>query len=128
MLNIHNGTVFKLKRKGGKTMIGKKIFLKGVVAAVVVAFLATAPTIVFAKTYNMTGKISAIDLSYQTVVIQCPLASHQIFTVGGPLAAGAKLTINNKQASLNDFKVGERVAVRWHSTPQGHVIDRLVAK
>lgn len=109
-------------------MIGKKKFLKGVVAAVVLAFLATASTTVFAETYNMTGTISAIDLSYQTVVIKCPLASKQIFTVGGPLAANAKLMIKNKMVSLNDFKVGERVAVRWHGTPQGHVIDRLVLK
>jgi len=33
-----------------------------------------------------------------------------------------------KKAALNDFMVGERVTVRWHSTPQGHVIDRLAAK
>ena len=109
-------------------MIGKKLFYKGVVAVFVLTFLATVPTIVFAKTYNMTGKISAIDLSYHTVVIKCPLASQQIFTVGGPLAANAKLSKNNQMASLNDFKVGERVAVRWHGTPQGQVIDRLVAK
>ena len=109
-------------------MIRKKSLITGVAMVVILTFLATAPTIVFAKAYKMTGKISAIDLADNTVVIQCPLASHQIFTVGGPLAAGAKLTINNKQASLNDFKVGERVAVRWHSAPQGHVIDRLVAK
>jgi hypothetical protein len=108
-------------------MIRKKSWIAGVAMAVVLTFLATAPTIVFAKTYNMTGKISAIDLAYNTVVIQVPMAS-KMFTVGGPLAANAKLTKDNKMASLNDFKVGERVAVKWHSTPQGHVIDRLVAK
>jgi hypothetical protein len=109
-------------------MIGKRKFLKGVVAAVAFVFLMTAATVVFAETYNMTGKISAIDMSYQTVVIKCPLASHQIFTVGGPLAANAKLMIKNKKAGLSDFKVGDSVAVKWHGTPQGHVIDRLVLK
>ena len=99
-----------------------------VVAAVVLLFMATAATIVFAETYNMTGTISAIDLQYQTVVIKCPLASKQIFTVGGPLAENARLIIKNKKAGLNDFKVGERVAVRWHGVPQGHMIDRLVLK
>ena len=73
--------------------------------------MATAATIVFAETYNMKGTIYAIDLSYKTVVIKCPLASKQIFTVGGPVAEKARLMIKNKKASLNDFKVGERVAV-----------------
>jgi len=109
-------------------MKGKKKFFRIVVAAVGLLFMATAATIVFAETYNMTGKISAIDLSYQTVVIKCPLASKQIFTVGGPLAENARLIIKNKKSSLDDFKVGDRVAVRWHATPQGHVIDRLVLK
>jgi hypothetical protein len=109
-------------------MVEKRKSLKIVVAAVVLLFVATAATIVFAETYNMTGTISAIDLSYQTVVIKCPLASKQIFTVGGLLAENAVLIIKNKKASLNDFKVGERVAVRWHGVPQGHMIDRLVLK
>ena len=108
-------------------MIRKKSLITGVAMAVVLTFLATAPTVVFAKAYKMTGKISAIDLAYNTVVIQVPMAS-KIFTVGGPLAPDAKLRKDNKMATLNDFKVGERVTVNWHSTPQGHVIDRLVAK
>jgi len=106
----------------------KRRFLRIVVAAVVLLFLATAATNVFAETYNMTGTISAIDLQYQTVVIKCPLASKQIFIVGGPLAENARLIIKNKKASLNDFKVGDRVAVRWQGVPQGHMIDRLVLK
>ena len=109
-------------------MNDKKNTKMAVAVVVVLAFLATAPAIAFATTYNMTGKISAIDQSHQTVVIKCPLASNQIFTVGGPLAPDAKLTKNMKKAALNDFMVGERVTVRWHSTPQGHVIDRLAAK
>ena len=107
-------------------MVTKRKSLRIVAAAVVLLFVATAATIVFADTYNMTGTISAIDLQYQTVVIKCPLASMQIFTVGGPLAENAVLKIKNKKASLSDFKVGERVAVKWHGVPQGHVIDRLV--
>jgi hypothetical protein len=35
---------------------------------------------------------------------------------------------DDQAASLGDFDVGEQVTVKWHSTPQGHVIDRLVAK
>ena len=75
----------ELKRKEGKTMKEKRKSLRSVVAAVVLLFLASAATIVFAETYNLTGTISVIDLSYQTVVIKYPLASKQIFTVGGPL-------------------------------------------
>ena len=109
-------------------MNGKKSMKTAFAVVVVMAFLATAPAVTFATTYNMAGKISAIDLSHQTVVIKCPLASHQIFTVGGPLAPDAMLSKNMKKTNLKSFMVGERVAVKWHSTPQGHVIDRLAAK
>lgn len=108
-------------------MIGKRNFATGVVTAVVLAFLITAPTVVFGNTYLMTGKISAIDLAYDTIVIEVPMVS-KTFTVGGPLAEDAELVKNNQTAALNDFNVGQQVTVKWHSTPQGHVIDRLVAK
>ena len=108
-------------------MIGKRNFAAGVVTAVVLALLVTAPKVVFGNTYLMTGKISAIDQAYDTIVIEVPMVS-KTFTVGGPLATDAELVKNNQTAGLNDFNVGEQVTVKWHSTPQGHVIDRLVAK
>ena len=108
-------------------MIGKRNFAKSVVMALVLAVLTMTPAIVFGSTYLMTGKISAIDPAYDTVVIEVPMVS-KTFTVGGPLASSAELVKNNQTAALDDFNVGEQVTVRWHSTPQGHVIDRLVAK
>jgi hypothetical protein len=111
----------------GTNMIGKKNLVTGVIAAVVVTLMFTVPAIVAGATYTMTGKISAIDLAYSTVVIEVPMAS-KLFTVGGPLAADAALSKNNQTASLDDFKVGEQVTVKWHSTSEGHVIDRLVSK
>jgi len=50
------------------------------------------------------------------------------FTVGGPLASDAELVKDNQAVGLNDFNVGEQVTVKWHSTPRGHVIDRLISK
>jgi hypothetical protein len=108
-------------------MIEKKNFVTGIVTIVVLTVLATAPTIVFGMTYLMTGKISAIDLAYDTVVIEVPMVS-KTFTVGGPLADEAVLLKNNQTAGLSDFNIGEQVTVKWHSTPQGHVIDRLDVK
>jgi hypothetical protein len=108
-------------------MIAKKNLLMVVVTAVVLILVVTAPTVVFSKSYIMTGKISAIDEFAKTVVIEVPLAS-KMFTVAGPLAEDAKLSKNNQMASLSDFMVGESVSVKWHSTPEGHVIDRLVSK
>lgn len=99
-----------------------------IVTMIVTLALATAmPSSAMAKSYTMTGKISAINLSHQTVVIEVPMVS-KMFTVGGPLAEDAKLTKNMQSADLNDFMVGERVTVKWHSTPAGHVIDRLVSR
>jgi hypothetical protein len=108
-------------------MIEKKNLATFLVAAVVLTILATASTNVFGNSYLMTGKISGIDLAYDTIVIEVPMVS-KTFTVGGPLAGDAVLLKNNQTAGLGDFNVGEQVTVKWHSTPQGHVIDRLVAK
>jgi hypothetical protein len=108
-------------------MIGKKNSTMGIAMTVVLTVLTAAPTVVFADTYLMTGKISAIDLAYDTVVIEVPMVS-KTFTVGGPLALDARVIKDDQTAGLDDFKVGEQVTVKWHSTPQGHVIDRLVAK
>jgi hypothetical protein len=108
-------------------MIEKKSLVTVLATALVVAMLVTAPMIVFAKTYLMTGKITGIDLAYDTVVIEVPMVS-KTFTVGGPLASDVRVIKDDQTASLDDFNVGEQVTVKWHSTPQGHVIDRLVAK
>jgi len=108
-------------------MIGKKNFTMGIVMSVVLTVLIAAPTVVFADTYLMTGKIAAIDLAYDTVVIEVPMVS-KTFTVGGPLASDARVIKDDQTVGIDDFKVGEQVTVKWHSTPQGHVIDRLVAK
>jgi hypothetical protein len=99
----------------------------GIAMAVVLTVLAAGPAIVFGNTYLMTGKISAIDLAYNTVVIEVPMVS-KTFTVGGPLAPDAMVIKDDQPTGLDDFKIGEQVTVKWHSTPQGHVIDRLVAK
>ena len=57
--------------------------------------------------------------------IDLPLGS-QMFTVGGPLASDAKLTQNGQPAKLRDYSVNEQVTVIFHSTDQGHLIDRLM--
>jgi len=80
---------------------------------------------VLSQSYKMTGKITNIDKIYDTIVIEVPMGT-QMFTVGGPLASDAKLTKGNRPALLSDFKVGEEVTVIFHSTDQGHVIDRLI--
>jgi hypothetical protein len=101
---------------------------KTILAIIVFTLLLACPLIVFGesyKSYKMTGKISAIDLTHQTITIEVPLAA-QMFTVAGPLAADARLTKANKPATLKDYNVGERVTVIFHSNDQGHVIDRLI--
>ena len=99
-----------------------------ILAIIVLTLLLACPLIVFGqshKSYKMTGKVSAVDLTHQTITIEVPLAA-QMFTVAGPLAPDARLTKADKPATLKDFKVGERVTVIFHSNDQGHVIDRLM--
>jgi uncharacterized cupredoxin-like copper-binding protein len=78
------------------------------------------------RTYQMTGKITAIDMAYQTVVIEVPMGKDSL-TVGGPLSPRAVLKKGGKAVQLPAFKVGEKVTVAWRSTAEGHVIERLEA-
>lgn len=79
------------------------------------------------KVFVMTGKITAVDPQYQTVVIDCP-RSGGAFTVGGPLAAKAQLRRGGKTARLGDFSAGDPVSVKWKATPNGHLILTLNGK
>ena len=110
-------------------MVLKKNFLKTIPIVVVLTLMMAFPLTVFGDAhemnrYKMTGKITGIDPAYKTIVIEVPLES-QMFTVGGPLASDAKLFKEGEPALLADFVVGETVTVIFHSTDQGHVIDRL---
>lgn len=109
-------------------MILKKGFTKAVPIVLVLTLVLAIPFTVFGESnnsYKMTGKIRGIDLNHQTIVIDVTLGS-KMFTVGGPLAPDAKLTKNGEPAKLRDFSVDEQVTVIFHSTDQGHLIDRLM--
>lgn len=88
----------------------------------------SAPTVTGDKIYIMTGTLSALNLEYNTAVIEVPLDNGQTFTVGGPLAANAILKIGGHCAMLKDFSVGEKVTVKWRSTDSGHLILALISK
>jgi hypothetical protein len=109
-------------------MMLKKNFSKTIPIVLVLTLVLVFPFLVFGKAhdaYKMTGKIRGIDLKHQTIVIEVPLG-YQMFTVGGPLAPDAKLTRSGQPATLSDFSVNEQVTVIFHSTDQGHKIDRLM--
>jgi hypothetical protein len=80
-----------------------------------------------AQSGGLSGKITAIDTSANTVVIEVP-KDKQMFTVAGPLAPMGKLSKGGKSAKLSDFKPGDQVSVSYKSTPNGPVIQSLVAK
>jgi len=79
------------------------------------------------RIYRMSGDITAIDLKYNTVVVEVPLAG-KTFTVGGPLSSKAVLKKDKRSVGLEDFRVGDRVTVKWEATEQGHIILSLNAK
>jgi hypothetical protein len=80
-----------------------------------------------AHVYTNRGEISAIDLTYDTVVVEVPMGD-QMMTVGGPLVEGAELKKDNRSVSLGDFTVGETVTVKWRYTETGHRIEGLYAR
>jgi hypothetical protein len=79
------------------------------------------------QVFVMAGKIEAIDLKYDTVVIACP-GNGGTFTVGGPLSAKADLKMGAKAARLSDFQVGAPVTVKWKAAAEGHLILMLKGK
>lgn len=79
------------------------------------------------KIYQMAGDITAIDLEYNTVVVEVPLKG-KMLTVGGPLSSEAVLKKGGQLVSISDFRVGDRVMVKWKLTEQGHTILALMAR
>jgi hypothetical protein len=79
------------------------------------------------KVFMMSGRITAVDLQYHTVVIACP-EDGRIFTVGGPLSKTAELKAGGKTARLSNFKKDEAVIVKWRATGKGHLILMLATK
>lgn len=80
---------------------------------------------------KMVGEITAIDLTHKTVVVEVPVGKtafeEQLFTVGGSLSPDAELIKGNRSADLEDFKVGDRVTVKWKPIKTGHLILSLQA-
>jgi hypothetical protein len=75
----------------------------------------------------MVGDITALDLAYNTVVIEVPLEG-RLFTVGGPLSHDAILRKGILSVDLVDFMVGDRVTVEWKASEEGHLVFMLQAK
>ena len=79
------------------------------------------------KKYRMGGDIKAIDVRYNTAVIEVPV-KEKIFTVGGSISSKAVLKRGGQPVKLADFQVGDRAIIIWESTKKGHVIHSLNVK
>jgi len=79
------------------------------------------------RIYQAWGEISAIDVEYNTVVVEVPMAG-RTSTVGGPLSPGAILEKAGKPVDLRTFGLGDGVIVKWQVTDKGHTILALKAK
>jgi hypothetical protein len=94
------------------------------VAVSVLVLSDISPSRAVEKRSRMTGTITAVDTSHQTVVVEVP-HGRDMLTVGGPLSAEAQLKKRGKSVQLTAFLVGEKVTVTWRSTGEGPVIERL---
>ena len=117
-----------IKKRGGfKMKQNKKYFFTAFLGLICGLYVLVSPVMGAGKTYVMTGKLTAIDTAYNTVVIDVPLGK-KIFTVAGPLSPKAVLRKGEKPAHLTDFMVGGSVKVKWQATDEGHLITALEAK
>lgn len=80
-----------------------------------------------AMTHQASGEVAAIDLDFNTVVVEAPMGG-RMFTVGGPLAPDAILTKGGVSVDLEDFQKGDRVNVRWKTTNTGHRIVEMTSE
>ena len=78
------------------------------------------------KVYTLSGKVVAVNVAGHTAVIDCP-EGKKMFTVAGPLDPKAILKKGGKACKLENFKIGEKVEVKWRSGPEGHRIFMLSA-
>ncbi len=102
----------------------RKIIL-GVLPVMILAFLYVPAGAQQSHMYTMTGKIAAIDLQHDTVVVEVPVKGNQMLTVGGPLVSDAKLRKGGEATDLNQFNVGESVSVTWQKTDETLLIHGL---
>ncbi|RJQ77556.1 MAG: hypothetical protein C4519_13230 [Desulfobacteraceae bacterium] len=103
-----------------KTLIG---FLSMLLAGWIMSAAAAEPNL-----NTSSGRISAINLNADTVVVEVPIAEDKNYTVGGPVVGDATLKKNGQTADLSDFEVGEWVQVTWEKTAQTHLIKELASK
>jgi hypothetical protein len=114
-------------QKGGIAMKRSVWFAPLVVAVIFLLCFPAAQSLAGEKAFKMTGKIAAIDLGHNTVVIEAPVGG-RLFTVGGPLSPEAVLERGGQSVGLADFRTGDRVTVTWKATEKGHLILSLKAK
>ena len=70
------------------------------------------------------GKITAIDIDSNTVVVEASLGG-KTYTVGGPISSHAVLRKASRPAALADFVIGDIVTVKWGITKEGYIIEAL---
>ena len=107
--------------------LNKKYFFTAWLGLICGLYVLVSPVMGAGKTYVMSGKVTAVDTAYNTIVIDVPMGK-EIFTVAGPLSPKAVLRKGGKLAHLSSFMVGESVKVKWQATDEGHLITALDAK
>ena len=136
MINVNNNEKKRVatsnnqlkKEKGDINMKQNKKYIVAVGLGLLCGlYVFVSPVMGAGKTYVMSGKVTAVDTAYNTVVIDVPLGK-EMFTVAGPLSPKAVLRKGGKPAHLTDFMVGESVKVKWQATDEGHLITALEAK
>ncbi len=109
-----------------------RYMIKGLSILIILAAFAIASVIpamaTTHKTFQMRGKITAVDVTSHTVVINVPIGKKKVFTVAGPLASNALLRKDHRNVTLKDFHKGESVSVKWQYTKEGHLIKALIAR
>ena len=70
------------------------------------------------------GEITAIDIAYNTVVVEVSLGG-EMYAVGGPISPRAVLRKAGRPAALADFVIGDIVTVKWGITKEGYIVEAL---
>lgn len=105
----------------------KKRWIPVILVTALLVFVSVPLHVHAGKVHTMEGKVSAVEPKYNTVVVEVPVGQDRLFTVGGPLVADAVVKKDGRSANLEELSSGDSVVVTWRSTPNGHVIEKLIA-
>lgn len=98
--------------------------MSGIVAVLIASLLLPGVAWTKALRWGDTGKVSAVTLSSQTIVVEIPRGTQNL-TLGAVVKPDAVIQEDGKKIGLSDIRVGDRVRIEWVRTESGDEAHKI---